>query len=246
MNSIYPMFIPPINEQINKNYCLLPKLSTNQQERLHSKHHIVLLDTGINVSHPAFNNSRLTLKDFTYPQGNCHDEIGHGTHSAGILVGRDVSGFCGLIPNSPLVIAKVIGKHLSKQKKVNAISRALTWCAKHAGLIIMPLGSMGNHPTIAHIVKQLSQQHIPIFAAAGNYGRDTLLFPAILPEVFAISACNNQGKALPECYQAESHYYLAPGENIESTGLTRWHTHSGSSQACVIAAGLTVHNYLKK
>ncbi|MBU2709602.1 S8 family peptidase [Zooshikella harenae] len=240
------MHIPlPINQQINEKYCLLPKLSTEQQERIHSKDHIVLLDTGIHATHPAFKSSQLTLIDFTYPQGHCQDDIGHGTHSAGILVGHDKAGFHGLIPDKPLIMAKVMGRHLSKQQKIKAILQALTWCLQHASLIIMPLGSMANHSKIAHVVKQLSLRSIPIFAAAGNYGRDKLLFPAILPDVFAISACDNQGKVLPECYQAESDHYVVPGHNIESTSLSHWHIHSGSSQACVIAAGLTIHNYLK-
>src|SRR4051812_40807487 len=49
-----------------------------------------VLDTGIDKTHPAFAGVTLVEQDFT-GSGN-GDQHGHGTHCAGTIFGRDVSG----------------------------------------------------------------------------------------------------------------------------------------------------------
>ena len=51
---------------------------------------VAVLDTGIDTSHPAFAGVDILEQDFT-GEGN-GDVDGHGTHCAGTIFGRDVSG----------------------------------------------------------------------------------------------------------------------------------------------------------
>jgi subtilisin family serine protease len=51
---------------------------------------VAVLDTGIDADHPAFAGVELVQRDFT-GAGN-GDVVGHGTHCAGTLFGRDVDG----------------------------------------------------------------------------------------------------------------------------------------------------------
>src|SRR5262245_48154406 len=51
---------------------------------------VAILDSGIDGSHPAFAGVNLNIRDFT-GEGNA-DVIGHGTHCAGTVFGRDVNG----------------------------------------------------------------------------------------------------------------------------------------------------------
>jgi subtilisin family serine protease len=52
---------------------------------------VAVLDTGIDVNHDAFQGIDLVAKDFV-GEGGVSDQKGHGTHCAGIAVGRDVGG----------------------------------------------------------------------------------------------------------------------------------------------------------
>jgi subtilisin family serine protease len=51
---------------------------------------VAVLDTGIDAGHPAFDGVTLVQEDFT-GSGN-GDRVGHGTHCAGTVLGRDVDG----------------------------------------------------------------------------------------------------------------------------------------------------------
>jgi subtilisin family serine protease len=51
---------------------------------------VAVLDTGIDKSHPAFAGVTIVEQDFS-GSGN-GDRQGHGTHCAGTIFGRDVSG----------------------------------------------------------------------------------------------------------------------------------------------------------
>jgi len=51
---------------------------------------VAVLDTGIDKTHPAFNGINITEQDFS-GSGN-GDRQGHGSHCAGTIFGRDVSG----------------------------------------------------------------------------------------------------------------------------------------------------------
>jgi subtilisin family serine protease len=51
---------------------------------------VAIIDSGIDVAHPAFNGVNLVVRDFT-GTGD-HDVNGHGTHCAGTFFGRDVAG----------------------------------------------------------------------------------------------------------------------------------------------------------
>jgi subtilisin family serine protease len=52
---------------------------------------VAVLDTGVDAGHEAFRGLRVTEKDFT-GEGD-GDRVGHGTHCAGIIAGRDVNGY---------------------------------------------------------------------------------------------------------------------------------------------------------
>lgn len=51
---------------------------------------VAVLDSGIDVNHPAFQGITLKEKDFSGTGGG--DQDGHGTHCAGTIFGRDVGG----------------------------------------------------------------------------------------------------------------------------------------------------------
>ncbi|WP_245196894.1 S8 family serine peptidase [Labrys sp. LIt4] len=100
---------------------------------------VAVLDTGIDVAHPAFAGVTLVERDFT-GSGN-GDVKGHGTHCAGTIFGRDVGGQ--RIGIARGVGKALIGKVLGNDGKGDSgmIFEALQWAlTEKADIVSMSLG----------------------------------------------------------------------------------------------------------
>ena len=88
---------------------------------------IAILDTGINTTGAEFGNGKIVLsKDFS-GSGNINDNVGHGTHVAGIAAaGRNGVGMMGLAFDANLMIAKVTNSNMLTMAPVIA---GLDWAA---------------------------------------------------------------------------------------------------------------------
>jgi subtilisin family serine protease len=95
---------------------------------------VAVLDTGIDAAHPAFQGVHLEQKDFS-GSGN-GDRHGHGTHCAGIILGRDVDGR--RIGVARGVTRALIGKVVADNGKGNsdAFFRAVTWASERGAQVI--------------------------------------------------------------------------------------------------------------
>jgi subtilisin family serine protease len=94
---------------------------------------VAVLDTGIDAGHEAFRGLRVTERDFT-GEGD-GDRIGHGTHCAGIIAGRDVNGYrYGVAPGvDELLVAKVVG---ADGGSTDRLTRALLWALESGAHIV--------------------------------------------------------------------------------------------------------------
>lgn len=99
---------------------------------------VAVLDSGINITHPAFFGMELVQENFT--QDRPDDRNGHGTHCAGTIFGRDVDGV--RIGVARGVKRALIGKVLGRNGgSTQSIFRALMWAAKeNADIISLSLG----------------------------------------------------------------------------------------------------------
>lgn len=100
---------------------------------------VAVLDTGIDTAHPAFDGMVLDFEDFT--GSGKHDGNGHGTHCAGTIFGRDVSGRrIGIARGvKKALIGKVLGDDGGGSSEM--IFEALQWAQRErANVISMSLG----------------------------------------------------------------------------------------------------------
>lgn len=100
---------------------------------------VAVLDTGIDIHHPAFLGMDLDVVDFTHT--GKQDGNGHGTHCAGTIFGRDVGGH--RIGIARGVKKALIGKVLDDTGGGSSemIFQALQWALKErANIISMSLG----------------------------------------------------------------------------------------------------------
>ena len=109
---------------------------------------IAILDTGINTTGAEFGNGKIVLsKDFS-GSGNINDNVGHGTHVAGIAAaGRNGVGMMGLAFDANLMIAKVTN---SSMLTMGPVVAGLDWAAANgahvanlSSNISLPVSSIG-------------------------------------------------------------------------------------------------------
>ncbi len=139
---------------------------------------VAVLDTGIDIDHPAFAGMALVEKDFS-GHGN-GDRNGHGTHCAGTLFGRNDGGRrIGIARGvERALIGKVLGDDGAGQSEM--IFQALTWAMQeHADIISMSLGF-----DFPGMVSRLTAEGWPLDMATSRaleaYGGNLRMFDAIM------------------------------------------------------------------
>jgi subtilisin family serine protease len=196
---------------------------------------VAVIDTGVDPDHPD-------LKQNLIPGGNVVgdgaeapdyilDDSGHGTAVAGVIgaVGNNGKGVAGIAWNVKIMpIRACWGENLtcSIWDEIEAIDMARE---AEVDLINMSIGGQGTMTLEEKAATDAWNAGIAMFAAAGNKGqylkatgtasdRQTLYYPASLPEVIGVGAIDvnleraefsNYGEVVSEIY--------APGVGIVST-----------------------------
>jgi hypothetical protein len=105
-----------------------------------------------------------------------------------------------------------------------------------ANIINLSLGSPGDSPMLHDYLQQLAKKGIPVFAATGNEGSPTPMFPAAYPEVISVTAGNN-GKLAPYANYGSDVKLMFPGSAVVYFNNTPYLV-SGTSTATALASGL--------
>jgi subtilisin family serine protease len=135
---------------------------------------VALLDTGIKLDHPDFAGRIAETKDFTATRPDASDDVGHGTHCAGILAGSGAAShgkYKGIAPDATLIEGKVC---MLAGCPESAIIAGMEWAAPAARIVSMSLGSVlpsdGTDP-MSQSVNALTTKYGTLFVvAAGNGG----------------------------------------------------------------------------
>jgi len=122
---------------------------------------VAVLDTGIDSGHEAFRGVRVTERDFT-GEGD-GDPLGHGTHCAGTIAGREVDGYrFGVAPGiQELLVGKVLG---SDGGSTEALTSAMLW-ALESGAHVMSMSLGLDFPGL---VAEWTQSGLGIEAATSR------------------------------------------------------------------------------
>lgn len=220
---------------------------------------VAILDTGIALNHPELQDALVPGYDFVDIIDGAgkfvgdyvgyddvpDDEVGHGTHVAGIIAGKGLNMPLGVVPQCKILPVRVLGAMQRGSKRVGAglidnINVGIKWAIDQgADVINMSLGIQHAGGGLPHqeVVDYAQRKGVTIVAASGNDGTEQLYYPGALPYVLSVGAADEDGKVARFSTYGKTDL-LAPGTNIYSTGLNNDYAFStGTSHASPFVAG---------
>lgn len=192
---------------------------TAAQTRCGNGLRIGLVDTGLDLGHPALQNQRISRRSFI-PAGVQPASKDHGTAIATLLVGSSHdTTFTGLLPGAELVAAEIF--HMDKAERSRAtterIGLALDWLgAQDVRLVNLSLAGPENL-VFGVLVERAAQAGMVLVAAAGNGGRNAApAFPAAFDTVVSVTAVGADMKIYSRANRGDYIDFAAPGVDIWS------------------------------
>lgn len=226
---------------------------------------VCMVDTGIDLSNPAFSELEVTFKDMIGTSSSPIDYgfISHGTLMAGILVSG--SHQMGVAPNITLAMVAALGADANDMNSGSeqTVANAISWCQDsfQADIISLSLGGeqnveMQTEGVSVSAVRRAVDSGIFVVAAAGNDGGgddDGLVsVPGNVPRVITVGASTRDqavwanssagSQVLSDGTLRQNPHMkpevIAPGQNIISTGVgDSWYSSSGTSDSTVFVTG---------
>lgn len=197
-------------------------------------------DTG-RPNHPDLGNAIVLSQNFSSSHTD-EDHQGHSTHVCGTIAARaNDKGVVGVAPKCKIAIAKVLGDDGSGSNL--SVANGIRYLHQQGcNIINMSLGG-GFDVTIANVVKAAVDDGVKVICAAGNdgsiAGRNTVNYPAKLPNTVAIASYNKAGNLSQFSSRGKEVHMAFPGEDILSCWLgAKYRRISGTSMATPFCAGL--------
>ncbi|MDI3316355.1 MAG: S8 family peptidase [Bacillota bacterium] len=211
--------------------------------------HVAVLDTGVDLDHPALAGRIGQGVDLLRPGRPPEDDNGHGTHVAGVIAAR--GAVLGVAPQVWIHPVKALDP--SGNGRLSDLVRGLEWCIQHRIQVVnLSLGSLTENRTMREAIRAASRSMV-LVCAAGNSGpgEGTVLFPARYPEVLAVGAIDRQNRVARFSSRGPELDLVAPGVDILSlwpsgglrrlSGTSMAAPHVSGSAALALAAGLRLH-----
>jgi subtilisin family serine protease len=209
---------------------------------------VVILDTGIDASHPELADSLRGQKDFVNNDNIAEDDNGHGTHVAGIITangGNVVNGnqATGVAPGAGIYMLKVCDSHgiCYEDDMMAAMEYAVNSLDAKVMSISIGGGNYGSHcdtDPLAAKANWVVDNGVTVVIAAGNDGRG-VSSPACASKAIAVAAADKSGVIPYWSNRGTALDITAPGVNILSTyPASKYATMSGTSMATPHISGV--------
>ena len=222
---------------------------------------IAVLDTGVDLDHRELRGRITGRADFVDLEGLDttgfigdfkgfdaipEDEVGHGTHVAGIVSSNGERMDEGVAVGCSLMAVRVLasmrrGGTVFGAGIVDNINAAIKWSVDHgADVINMSVGIRHDGGGLPHddVVRYALGRGVTVVAASGNDGTDNRYYPGALRGVIAVGAADPAGKVADFSSYGAPITVIGPGVGIHSsfTGGA-YAVASGTSQAAPFVAG---------
>ena len=174
---------------------------------------IGIIDSSIDRRHNAFANASITTQRFV---NNDSPPDAHGTAIASIIASNDPQAL-GLAPNAQIYAAEVFDHNEQQGEFASTVSliKALSWLlTQKVSVINISLAGPSNR-LLETALTRVREKGVLAIAAAGNGGPMAQpMYPAAYPEVVAVTATDDRGRAFRLANRGEYVDIAAPGVNI--------------------------------
>lgn len=229
-----------------------------------------VVDTGVSLGHPELQRKLLAgydtvdlglgrvgegvelVGDSRGSDFSPSDEVGHGSHVAGVIGSQGWHLPPGCAGRSLILPLRVLAAaRQGKRAKVvgvgglSDINAGLKCCVDLGARVInMSFGTPGT--TLrpgdplphARVIAYAAHYGCVLVAAAGNSGAEEKYYPAALPEVIAVGSVDRRNRRSTFSTYGEHVALCAPGEQIVSTGRRGYSVSTGTSHAAPFVAGI--------
>lgn len=199
----------------------LPAIETNRGWNLSKGSNnviIAVVDTGVDLQHTDLKGQLVQGYNVIDPDKEPLDDVGHGTHVAGIIgaLVNNGEGVAGMSWYNKIMPVKALDS--SGSGTTYAVAEGIIWATDHGAKVInLSLGNYADSRFLHDAVKYAYDRDVLLVAASGNDNTERPGYPAAYPEVMAVGATN------PDMTRAEYSNFgdyidvAAPGTNIAST-----------------------------
>ncbi|BBI34711.1 S8 family peptidase [Cohnella abietis] len=195
---------------------------------------VAVLDTGVQADHPDLKGRLVKGVNIVDPSSAPEDDVGHGTHVAGIIAANvnNKEGVAGMTWFTKIMPVKVLDS--SGAGSTYSVAQGIIWATDHgANIINMSLGNYAEAEFLHDALKYAYEHGVVLVAASGNDNTDRPGYPAAYPEVFAVSATDQNEMRAEYSNYGDYIDVAAPGSSIPSTYPgSRYAALSGTSMAC--------------
>lgn len=205
---------------------------------------VLVLDTGMDVNHPALAPNYEKGKDFNSmaDSSDVTDQVGHGTHVAGTVAGvLFADGFSGVAPEAKILMGRVCGTQGCSNI---AVSRGINWgIEEKVDVITMSLGGPLGSLSEKRAVEAADAAGITVIAASGNEGTPRVSYPAAFPTVIAVGAVDSTSTRASFSQYGPELDITAPGVAVVSAvpvgsgRETKVHVSGGAQSREVVSTG---------
>ncbi|MED4955131.1 S8 family peptidase [Paenibacillus macerans] len=199
----------------------LPVTETNRGWKLSKGSNDVIVgivDTGVDLKHPDLQGRLLKGYNVINPDKAPTDDVGHGTHVAGIISANvnNGEGIAGMMWGGKILPVKALDK--SGSGTTYSVAQGIIWATDHGAKVInMSLGNYADAQFLHEAIKYAYNHDVVLIAATGNDNTERPGYPAAYPEVLSVSATDFNLKKASFSNYGDYIDVMAPGESIAST-----------------------------
>lgn len=207
---------------------------------------IAFLDSGISLKH--LDPSRVeTGENLVFPRRDTVDRIGHGTATAGIVLGSEDLGLPGLCPEAvvvPLVCYDRYPSGVTAQGNGETLAQAIRLAVDRydCRIINISMGMTQDDPALREAVAYALAKGAILVSAVGNQNAaapECVYYPAAYDGVIGVGAADGEHAA--DFSQRHNVDVLAQGVDLPTAtnrNSAKAQTRSGTSFSCAVVSGL--------
>lgn len=183
---------------------------------------VAMIDSGVDTSHPELRGRFVDGYDFVERKDETVDEVGHGTHVAGIIIGQS--------KNALIMPIKFTN---GRTGRTSHVVKSIKYAAEqNVDILNLSIGLTDDSKSLREAVEYAQEKNVLIIAASGNKNSDEKYYPAAWSKVIAVSAVDRTGEKTENSNYGSWVDFSALGKNVYSTAPGNSYKYrTGTSQA---------------